>query len=170
MGWFAPKTWTEEDNAAVLVLSDYLDIVLTDEIREKLGGVYSISSRASFSPAPVGEVSLEVYFICDPRREAELRKAVTDQLIALSAVVDGEILDKSMEALIKSFEQSMENNGFIARNLANFTVITGSPLINLVNRPGLYRSVTEEEIRSITVELLAGGPIELVLLPEPADN
>ena len=170
MGWFVPKTWTEADNAAVLSLNEYLDIVLNDEIREKLGGVYSIYARTSLSPMPIGELSLEIYFICDPKREAELRQAVKDQLTSLAAAVDGETLSRSIEALVKNFERSMENNGFVARNLANFSVVTGAPLVHLIQRPDLYRSVTAEQIRSFMPELLAGGPVEVVLLPETADN
>ncbi|GHV84811.1 peptidase M16 [Spirochaetia bacterium] len=170
MGWFVPRNWTEADNAAVLVLNEYLDIVLTDEIREKLGGVYSVSAGVSLSPMPVGELSLGVYFICDPQREQELRQAVQKQLSALTAGINEETLTRSREALVKTFERSMENNGFVARNLANFTVITGAPLSRLAGRPALYRGVTAEQIQALAKDLLAGGPAELVLLPESTDN
>ncbi|MCL1815679.1 MAG: insulinase family protein [Treponema sp.] len=170
MGWFAPKTWTEEDNAAVLVLSEYLSIVLTDEIRERLGGVYSISAKASFSPIPRGELTLEVYFVCDPKRETELREAVKEQLMSLADAVNKETLSRSKEALVKTFERSMENNSFIARNLANFFVITETPLSRLAQRPALYRSITEENIRSLMAELLTQGPAELILFPETVNK
>jgi hypothetical protein len=64
----------------------------------------------------------------------------------------------------------MENNGFVARNLATFMHITETPLSHLAQRPGLYRGVTAEQVRAAAAELLAGGPVELVLLPETADN
>jgi len=167
LGWFTPKTWTSQDNAAALVLNEYLDIVLTDEIREALGGVYSVSARASLSIMPAGELSLGIYFVCGPAREAELRNAVRERLAVLAGgTIDGETLDRAKEALVKSFERSLENNGFIARNLATFTVITGEPLSHFAQRPGLYRSVTAENIRLIAAELLAGDHIELILLPE----
>jgi len=170
MGWYVPKTWTEEDNAAVLALNDYLDIILNDEIREKLGGVYSISSRVSFSPMPRGELSLEIYFVCDPKRETELREAVKKQLTSLVSAVDEKTLSRSKEALVKTFERSMESNSFRARNLANFYIITEIPLSHLAERPALYRSVTEDRLRSIMEELLTKGPAELILLPETADK
>jgi zinc protease len=181
MGWFAPKTWTEEDNAAVLVLNEYLNIVLTDEIREALGGVYSIFADASLGVMPKGELSLGIYFVCDPKREAELRRAVREHLASLASGgigddggddggIDEETFRRAQEALVKTFERSMESNAFMARNLANFTLITGVPLSRLAQRPALYRSVTAEQMRNRITELLAGGPVELVLLPETADN
>jgi zinc protease len=170
MGWFAAKPWTEADNAAALVLNDYLDIVLNDEIRETMGGVYSISAGVSHSLMPRGELSLGIYFICDPKREGELRQAVREQIAALAKGIDAETLTTAKEALVKTFERSMENNGFVARNLANFMLITDTPLSHLAQRPALYRAVTAEQIQAAAAALLAGGPAELVLLPEAADK
>jgi zinc protease len=171
LGWFAPKPWTEVDNAAALVLNEYLDIVLNDEIREAMGGVYSISAGVSHSVMPKGELSLGIYFICDPGREAELRQAVRERIAALAADsgIDAETLTRAKEALVKTFERSMENNGFIARNLANFMLITRTPLSHLAQRPDLYRAVSAEQIQTAVGALLAGGPVELVLLPEAAN-
>jgi zinc protease len=53
-------SFTEELNAATQVLGEYLEIKMTDEIREKLGGVYSISANVSISPVPRGELSMSV--------------------------------------------------------------------------------------------------------------
>ncbi|MDR2079336.1 MAG: insulinase family protein, partial [Treponema sp.] len=167
MGWFVPAGWTEELNAASLILGEYLDIILTDEIREKLGGVYSVESYTSFSLAPRGELSLEVFFICDPQREGELRLAVKERLSALAGGdIDGETLRRAREARVKTFEQSMENNAFIARNFAQFVLVQEIPLSHLEERPALYRSVTAGQIRDLISRLLAEGPVELVLYPE----
>jgi len=168
-GWRVPKPWTAEDNAAVLVLNEYLDIVLTDEIREAMGGVYSVSANASLSPAPVGELSLGVYFVCSPARQEELRKAIRERLASLAeGGFDAETFSRAKEALVKTFECALESNDFMARNLAHFAVITNTPLSQFAQRPALYRSVTAEQVQRIVRELLATGPIELVLLPEAA--
>ncbi|MDR2072688.1 MAG: insulinase family protein [Spirochaetaceae bacterium] len=169
MGWFAPKAWTEEDNAAVLVLNEYLDIVLNDTIREALGGVYSILAGVSLSPY-TEELSLEVYFGCDPKREAELRQAVRECIGSLAETLDEETFTRSKEALLRVFERSMQNNSFVARNLANFKLIAGTPLSRLAQRPALYRAVKAEQVRARVGELLNRGPVELILLPETADN
>jgi zinc protease len=168
-GWRVPKTWTGEDNAAVLVLNNYLDIILTDEIREAMGGVYSVSARVSLTPTPMGELSLGVYFVCSPARQDELRKAIRSRLASLAeGSIDAETFSRAKEALIKTFERSLESNDFIARNLAHFAVITGTPLSHFAQRPALYHSVTVEQVRRIVGELLAVFPTELVLLPETA--
>jgi zinc protease len=168
-GWRVPKAWTGEDNSAVLVLNEYLDIVLTDEIREAMGGVYSVSAHASLTPTPVGELSLSVYFVCSPARQGELRKAIRDRLASLAeGGIDAETFLKAKEALVKTFERSLESNDFIARNLAHFAVITGTPLSHFAQRPALYSSVTVEQVQRIIEELFTVYPVELVLFPEVA--
>jgi zinc protease len=167
MGWFVSSPWNEEENACSQILNEYLYIVLSDEIREKLGGVYSADPRVSFSPMPRGELSLEIYFICDPRREGELRGAVKEQLLALSrGEIDQETLNRAREARVKTFERYMENNMFIARNAAQFSLLLELPLSHLEERPALYRSVGSEQIRLMVTDLLENGPAELVLLPQ----
>jgi zinc protease len=167
MAWFSPAEWTEQANAAALLLSDYLDIILNDEIREKLGGVYSVSQQASFTPMPKGELSLGIYFVCDPGRAVELRTAVQEKLAGIAAGdINAETFNRAKEALVKSFELSMENNVFIARNYATFRLVTDIPLSHLERRPELYRSVTADDLRSLMARILENGPAELVLFPE----
>jgi zinc protease len=167
MIWFSKTPWTERTNTAALAANEYLDIVLNDEIRESLGGVYSISAYLSLAPAPEGELSLGVFFICDPERTGELREAVKERLARIvEGQIDEEILVRAKEAMVKGFEQSMENNGFIARNYANFSLLLNVPLSHLNGRPELYRSVTAGEIRQILERVLANGPGEVVLFPE----
>jgi zinc protease len=167
MIWFNKTPWTERANAVTLAANEYLDIVLNDEIRENLGGVYSISPYLSLAAMPEGELSLGVFFICDPERAGELRTAVKERLSRIAeGQIDEQILVRAKEAMVKDFGQSMENNGFIARNYANFSLILNIPLSHLDERPEFYRSITAAELRRVLEQVLANGPGEVVLFPE----
>jgi len=171
MGWFAPKPYSEEKAAAVAALSGYLDIRLTEQIRETLGGVYSISSWVSLSPIPRGELSGGVYFACDPKRAEELSAAVKEELDkVVQGNIDPDIFRKAIEALIKDQETSVQNNGYIAQSYANSAVIYNSPLSRLDNRPALYRALTPADIQQAETELLAGSFVRLILYPEETAN
>ena len=167
MGWFSPLPFSDEKSAAVSVLNEYLDIRLTEVIRESLGGVYSISPWVSLSPVPKGELSGGVYFICDPKRSGELIAAVKDEFSKITVgTIDTGILDKAVEALIKDQEQSVQNNNYIAQSYANSAVIYRSPLNRLNKRPDLYRAVKQTEIAKTLSELLSGSHVRLILYPE----
>ncbi|MDR0761160.1 MAG: insulinase family protein [Treponema sp.] len=173
MGWFLNETYDERQRAAALVLTEYLDIILTEEIREKLGGVYSISAGASLSslPPPDGELTMSNYFACDPRRAVELSEAIIRQLERIAeGTIDTETFTKAAEALKKSWEVSMQNNSYIARNYGNLAVTLNLPLNQLDKRPGLYAAITPAEIQDLCRRLLPGGPARIILYPEGWDN
>ena len=167
MSWFSPRPFSEENNAAVSALGEYLDIQLNDEIRQALGGVYSISTWASLSPIPAGELSGGVYFVCDPRRVEELVSAVNAEFQKISrGNIDNGVLQKAVEAMVRGYEESVQRNLFIAQSYANSAVIYKSPLSRLDRRPALYRAITQADIQKAASELLEGSHVRMTLFPE----
>jgi zinc protease len=175
MGWFTKQPYTEELSATAQVLSEYLDIGMTEEIREKLGGVYSISVRVSASPIPDGELVMTVYFACDPGRVKELSAAVQELLgrtaglagtAAGGAKINPDTFKKSVEALKKEWEASIQSNSYIAQSYANSSVLLNLPLSRLDKRPAYYSAVTPADIQTLCARLLQRGPAQVVLYPE----
>jgi zinc protease len=148
-------------------LNEYLEIQLNDEIRELLGGVYSVSSWVSLSPIPRGELSGGAYFTCDPKRVEELVSAAKEEFVKVSrGNIDSGVLLKAIEALVKEQEESIQSNIFIAQNYANSAVIYRSPLSRLDSRPALYRAVKAADLQKAAQELLEGSHVRLTLYPE----
>ncbi|MFP3091568.1 insulinase family protein [Treponema sp. TIM-1] len=167
LGWYVPAPYSEAAGTVAGVLSEYLDILLTEEIREKLGGVYSVSASAALSPLPAGELSLQVYFACDPKRAGELSAAIERLFQGLAGgTVNEDMLHKSREALKKNWETSMESNIFIARSYANFSVILNLPFSRLDRRPELYDAVSAADLQQAMARLLQKGPVRGILYPE----
>jgi zinc protease len=167
LSWFKSRPYTEKYSAGVSALNEYLEIILNDEIRQTLGGVYSISSWVSITPIPKGELSGGVYFMCDPKRAAELIAAVKGEFKKIaSGEIKRDVLDKAIEALIREQEESVQRNIFIAQSYANSAVIFRSKLSRLDERPALYRAVSQADIQLAAAELLSGGDVSLILFPE----
>jgi len=169
LGWFAQgsSVFNEQRNQTAAVLSEYLDIVLTDEIREKLGGVYSISASASSIVIPTGETRLGVYFICDPSRADELISAVKTAISGIyTKTVNTATFNKSKEALLMEHEKSLQRNLHIAQSYSNSYVLYNTPLNRLNLRPNAVRAVTAQDMQALCRQILAAGAAELVLLPQ----
>jgi zinc protease len=167
MGWYAPMAFTEEESVRAGVLGEYLDILLTRDIREKMGGVYSIQVDVSLSPTPKGELVMQIYFACDPRRSEELSAAVEALLNrAASDPLDADTFAKSVEALKKNWEASIQSNFYIAQSYANSSVLLDTPLSRLDKRPELYSRVSPAETQALCRLLLPQGPAKVVLYPE----
>ncbi|MCL2007011.1 MAG: insulinase family protein [Treponema sp.] len=165
--WYRPLAYSEENAAAVAVLSDYLDIVMIDEIREALGGVYAISSWVSLSPMPTSELSGGIFFVTDPGRIEELSAAAVEEFRKIArGEIDDSVFEKAVEALMQSHEESIQINSFLAQSYANSAVIFNAPLSRLNNRPVLQRAVRHADIQRIAAELLTGSHVRLVLVQE----
>jgi zinc protease len=169
LAWFAggPSDFSENRNQVAAVLTEYLDILLNDEIREKMSGVYSIGSGASVSVIPKGEYSLSVYFQCSPERSSELISAVNDIINKVSQQpVNQDVFNKAKEALIKQHENSIQRNLHIAQSFANSAVLYSTPLSSLNDRPAAVRAVRPENIQVLCREMIVQGPVQVVLYPE----
>ncbi|GHU99127.1 peptidase M16 [Spirochaetia bacterium] len=168
MSWFEPRAYTESLGAAASVLTEYLDIVLTEEIREKLGGVYSVSIDASLSPLPPdGELVMQSVFVCDPNRATELSNAVIRQIeLIAQGTINQDTFIKAKEAVQKAFEESIQSNSYIANSYASLAAILDLPLGQMNQRPALYGAVIPAEIQDICRRLLPRGPARIILYPE----
>ncbi|MDR3303703.1 MAG: insulinase family protein, partial [Treponema sp.] len=168
LGYFHDEPHTDAGGAAAEALTEYLDIVLNQEIREKLGGVYSIYANVSLSPLPPGgELYLEVFFGCDPARVPELIAAVKAQLARIAAgAIDADTFTKSIEALKKGLETNLQSNRYLAQSYANSAVIYQSSLNRLNKRPLMYGAVTTGDMQALAARLLEREPAHVVLYPE----
>ena len=163
MAWFAPAVFSEQQSIVAQVLNGYLRIRLNNEIRENLGGVYSIGASVGVSAAPRGEMSMRIQFACNPRRVEELSSAVLDLLAGIAAGVNRPAFDSAVEALHQSLETSMQSNAFIASSYVNSSVMLNQPLSRLQRRPGYFDAVTSADIQRFAAQLLANGPAKVVL-------
>jgi hypothetical protein len=107
-----------------------------------------------------------VYFICDPRRVRELSDAVVDLLRQTAGgTINRDTFAKSVAALKKQWETSMQRNFYIAQSYANSSVLLNLPLSRLNKRPQYYDEVSQEDIRRICAQALQNGPAEIILYP-----
>jgi len=169
LAWFArgASSFNEQRNQISAVLSEYLDIALTDEIREKMGGVYSISAWSSVSVIPEGEYRIGVSFVCNPLRADELIAATREIITKISQQpVNIETFNKAKEALLVEHERQMQSNIYFAQSYANSTALYNTPLSRLNQRPAALRAVSAQDMQNLCREILVSKPVEVVMYPE----
>ncbi len=103
-----PSAYTLKNYLVDELLGSTLEYILHEEIREKEGGTYGISSNASISGAPIDKGLLQIVYQTDPARYETLNAKVFD--IVKQFAVDGpkaEDFTKAKEALIKDYEEDI---------------------------------------------------------------
>ncbi|MDR2392820.1 MAG: insulinase family protein [Treponema sp.] len=167
LGRYVAAPYSEEEWAATAVLEEYLDIKLTEAIREKLGGVYTISDTVTLAFLPPAELRMEIFFGCDPKRVEELCAAIEGELTRIvQEPLDERTFTQAKAALKKTWESAIQSNTYIAQSYANSSVIYKLPLSRLDKRPGLYEAVSPEAVQGITQRLLQVSRVRFILYPE----
>lgn len=163
---YLPTTNDEMTAVQAEALSEYLDIVMIREIREKLGGVYSISVSVGLGVAPRPELSLIVRFSCDPARVDELYAAVDKVLDSVaSGEIEADTFEKTVLALKKQREQALQDNNFIAAVLVSLDLFHERPLSRLYGYGTRYDELKPTDLSLMARALLNRDRVRVVLLP-----
>jgi len=158
--------YTLENQLRMNALSYILDLIYTDEIREKEGGTYGVGTSCILMPAPDDKFLIEVDFDTDEEKAGKLVPMARDLFEALA--VDGpsqDYLDKAKENALKNISENRISNGYwtrTIRTLEKYGVDMDTAYENGVN------ALTVESIRDLVKTILSfGNRATIVMHPEP---
>lgn len=162
-----PATFSPTERHALRSLSEYLEIKLLEELREALGGTYSVSVSGNLQRVPREAFSLSINFGSAPERADTLYAAVRRVLAAAQggAISDADVA-KVREQQLRQLEVSLRENNYWLVNLGA-RVENNEPLENLPRYGDLVRGLTAAQLRAAAERYLAGANVaRFVLLPE----
>ena len=108
-----PARASREERFALDALANILDIRLRDQLREELGGTYSVGVSGSISRIPREEYSVSINFGSAPERADTLVRAVFLQIDSLQTAGPRESdLAKIKETYIRSRETNLRQNSW----------------------------------------------------------
>jgi len=108
-----PARLDRMERSVLSALASVLEIRLREELREELGGTYSVSVAASAVHVPRDEYRVSISFGSDPARADSLVRAVFAQLDTLQAAGPRPAdVAKVKETLVRSRETNLRENGW----------------------------------------------------------
>lgn len=158
------NTWLTRNR--LYAMSDVLSVLLREELREELGGVYGVSVRGRESHRPWDSYSVSIQFMCDPERVDELVGA-TEQIVD-TLRTDGPqpgYVEQEQEKNRREREVSLRENSFW---LSAFTgaLRRGADPRELLTWDARNDSLSAETIRESAAALLDdANRVKVVLLP-----
>ena len=162
---YAGKIDPSRKNRIVMsFLNQVLNIVYTEEVREKEGGTYGVGVRGSISKYPEGEYSLLVNFKMSPERREELAAIIVREFEKIAAQGPvAEHVEKVRSYMLKSFEESQKKNGAWMNWLYSY-YFDGED--NYSGYEELVKGITTEDIRLLAKYILdQGNFIEVSMTP-----
>ena len=145
-------------------LNQVLNIVYTEEVREKEGGTYGVGVQGSIAAEPENQYSLNINFKMSPDRREELLAIIIKQFEKMAAEGPvSEHVEKVRSYMLKSFEEKQKKNGSWMNWLYSYYFEgknTYDGYTELVN------SITAEDIRLLAKYILdQGNYIEVSMTP-----
>lgn len=113
--------YTLKNQVLMSMLSQILNIVYTETIREKEGGTYGVSAFGSIGKYPKEEAVLQIYFDTDPaKRDKMVMLALQelDQFVANGPSTEN--LNKVKEFMLKKHKENVKENGYWLNMLSEY--------------------------------------------------
>lgn len=154
----------QKNRVVMSFLNQILNIVYTEEVREKEGGTYGVGVRGSISKLPEGEYTLMVNFKMAPERREELAAIIVREFekIAANGPV-AEHVEKVRSYMLKSFEESQKKNSAWMSWLYSFYFENED---NYTGYEQLIKSISADDVRSLAKFILdQGNFIEVSMVP-----
>ncbi|MGL5377159.1 MAG: M16 family metallopeptidase [Cetobacterium sp.] len=157
--------FTVENRALFNGFSSLLNILLIENVREKIGGVYSISSSTNFEKLNFGENYLQISFSTDTKRVDEVisKTKSTIEMIQKGDFAKNKILDirKNYEL---NFETAIKTNNFWINYLDKKNLISDYEFYT----PMRYNNIiTFDSIVNFSNRVInTNHCVEIILLPE----
>jgi zinc protease len=111
--WSGDFEWTRRNRYVISSLSEHLDTVMREALREDLGGTYGVSVSATRGRDPKPQYSFSVGFGSAPDRVDELVTELWRVVADLKAnPPTAEDVQKITEGQRRSYEQGLQENGW----------------------------------------------------------
>ena len=105
--------YTLKNQIMMSMLSQILDIMYTESVREKEGGTYGVSAYGSISKYPKEEAVLQIYFDTDPAKRAKMTEIILNELNQFANEgPSAENLNKVKEFKLKKHKEDTKENGY----------------------------------------------------------
>lgn len=154
-------------NHQLKTLTDVLNIVLIEKIREEQSGVYGISASPSTSKNPYNNYAISVKFPCKPENSDTLSTAVFDILKSIQKNgVSDEQFNKVIETQSREMEVKIKENGYWMGALKYSYQYHYAPE-SIIDYQQRIDSVTKADLQKIAKDFINfDNYVYLRLLPE----
>ena len=146
-----------KNSLLMTMLSQTMDMVYIETIREKEGASYGVSTAGQMNMYPKSEAIFQIYFDTDPAKREKMEQIVMSELQKVAQ--EGprpEHLAKVKEFLLKKHIENMKENGYWLNQLNEYYFCN---IDFNTNYEKLVNEITIEDVKNFTKALLDQGNI-----------
>ena len=149
--------FTPKNNLLMSMLSQIMNMVYIETIREKEGASYGVSAMGQMNCYPKPEANFQIYFDTDPAKREKMEQIVMSELQKVGQEgPNPEHLAKVKEFMLKKHLENVKENGYWL-NLLNEYYFSNIDMNT--NYEKLVNEITAEDVKNFTKALLDQGNI-----------
>lgn len=154
--------YTLKNDILLSFATQVLDMVYTEEVREKAGGTYGVNCFGDLQKYPKEQLLLQFVFQTDPAKKDKLAGIVVDELKKLAAEGPSDVhLQKVKEYMLKKYADNQKENGYWMNNLNDYFYY-GMDMTE--GYTDIVNSITAKDIQKFVSDLLKqGNEIEVTM-------
>lgn len=154
--------YTLKNDILLSFATQVLDMVYTEEVREKEGGTYGVNCFGDLQKYPKEQLLLQIVFQTDPAKKDKLAGIVVDELKKLAAEGPSDVhLQKVKEYILKKYADNQKENGYWMNNLNDYFYY-GMDMTE--GYTDIVNSITAKDIQKFVSDLLKqGNEIEVTM-------
>lgn len=154
--------YTLKNDILLSFATQVLDMVYTEEVREKEGGTYGVNCFGDLQKYPKEQLLLQIVFQTDPAKKDKLSGIVVDELKKLAAEGPSDVhLQKVKEYMLKKYADNQKENGYWMNNLNDYFYY-GMDMTE--GYTDIVNSITAKDIQKFVSDLLKqGNEIEVTM-------
>ena len=154
--------YTLKNDILLSFATQVLDMVYTEEVREKEGGTYGVNCFGDLQKYPKEQLLLQIVFQTDPAKKDKLAGIVVDELKKLAAEGPLDVhLQKVKEYMLKKYADNQKENGYWMNNLNDYFYY-GMDMTE--GYTDIVNSITAKDIQKFVSDLLQqGNEIEVTM-------
>ena len=147
--------YTLKNDILLSFATQVLDMVYTEEVREKEGGTYGVNCFGDLQKYPKEQLLLQIVFQTDPAKKDKLAGIVVDELKKLAAEGPSDVhLQKVKEYMLKKYADNQKENGYWMNNLNDYFYY-GMDMTE--GYTDIVNSITAKDIQKFVSDLLKQG-------------
>lgn len=147
------------------LLSQIMDLVYTETIREAEGGSYGVYAGVSLSDFPKGQTTLQVFFDTDPEKWENMVRIVDEEIQRIATEgPKSEHLTKSRDNMLKRHNERLQENSYWL-NVIDSYYFRGMDAYT--NYKETLEGITADDIKKFMSDFISqGNCVEVVMGPK----
>ena len=146
-------------------LTQAMDIIYTEEVREKEGGTYGVSCYGGLNKYPKERLMMQIVYQTDPEKMETLNAIIDRELqrVAKEGPSD-EQMSKIKEYMLKKYADNQKENGYWLNNLDEY-FYTGMDMTK--DYEATVNAITRTDVQKFAADMIAQGNKITVVMTVP---